>query len=66
MEDFVEYLQMTYGVASGTANSHKIAIKILDNIFDQYDVLNFAGKPIVSITDVCEIPAIKISDYNAA
>ena len=58
MEDFVKYLQMTYGVASGTANSYKIAIKILDNIFEQYDILNFAGKSIVSITDVCEINSL--------
>lgn len=29
---------MTYGVVSGTANSYKKAILILDAIFEQYDV----------------------------
>ena len=52
MEGFVEYLRMIYGVANGTANSYKMAIRILDNIFEQYDVLNFSGKSVASITDV--------------
>lgn len=52
MEEFEEYLRLTYGVVNGTANSYKKAIIILDNIFDQYDVMNFSGKSIASITDV--------------
>lgn len=55
MEEFAEYLQQTYGVANGTANSYKMAIIILDNIFEQYDVLNFSGKSVASLTDVGEI-----------
>ncbi|MGN0213842.1 MAG: HNH endonuclease [Muribaculaceae bacterium] len=51
MEGFNQYLRRTYGVASGTANSYIMAIRILDNIFEQYDVLNFAGNSIVTITD---------------
>ena len=58
MEEFAEYLRRTYGTASGTVSSYKTAIKILDNIFEQHDVLNFAGKSIVSISDMCEINSL--------
>lgn len=58
MEEFAEYLQLTYGVANGTASSYKMAIRILDNIFEQYDVLHLAGQRIASITDVGKIDSI--------
>ena len=58
MEEFADYLRLTYGVANGTANSYKMAVRILDNIFEQYDVLNFSGKSIASITDVGEINSL--------
>ena len=58
MKDFAEYLRMTYGVSSGSVNSYKMAIRILDNIFEQEDVLNLAGKPIASISDVGEINSL--------
>ena len=58
MEEFAEYVRRTYGPASGTVSSYKTAIKILDNIFEQHDVLNFAGKSIVSISDMCEINSL--------
>lgn len=58
MEEFAEYLRRTYGPVSGTANSYKMAIKILDNIFEQYDVLNFSGTSIASITDVGAINSL--------
>lgn len=52
MDEFAEYLRMTYGVANGTANSYKMAVRILDNIFEQYDALNFSGNSVTSLTDV--------------
>lgn len=58
MEEFAEYLRRTYGTASGAVSSYKTAIKILDKIFEQHDVLNFAGKSIVSISDMCEINSL--------
>ena len=58
MEEFADYLRLTYGVANGTANSYKMAVRILDNIFEQYDVLNFSGKSIASITDAGKINSL--------
>lgn len=68
MKEFAEYLRRTYGPVSGTANSYKMAIKILDrlielgkmsvNTFDQNDVLNFSGNSIVSITDLAILNSI--------
>ena len=58
MEEFTEYLLLTYGATNGTANSYKMAVKILDSIFEQCDVLNFSGNSVTSLTDVGEINSL--------
>ena len=58
MEEFAEYLRMTYGVANGTANSYKMAVRILDNIFKQYYVKGYSGKPIALFTDLGKINSL--------
>ena len=55
MEEFEEYLKITFGVKNGTAGSYKNAIIILNNIFKQYNVFNFSGDSITDISDAGEI-----------
>ena len=58
MDDFLTYLRQRYGATSGTAHSYYMGIRILDEIFEQCDPLNLAGKSLASISDVGEIYAI--------
>lgn len=55
MEEFTDYLQRTYGNVSGTYHSYIMAIKILDNIFAQHDILQLEGRSIVTINNAVEL-----------
>lgn len=58
MKSFDEYLNLTYDPRNGTAKSYLRAIRILDDIFSQYDVLKLNGKSLTSITDIGELSSI--------
>ena len=58
MDDFLTYLRQSYGATSGTAHSYYMGIRILDEIFEQFDPLNLGGKSLASITDAGEIYSI--------
>lgn len=56
--DFVQYTLECYGTASGTSNSYKRAIEILDEIFMKLDMFELNGKSISYITDPADIQDI--------
>lgn len=56
--DFVQYTLECYGTASGTSNSYKRAIEILDEIFMKLDMFDLKGKSISYITDPAVIQEI--------
>jgi len=63
-QGFEDYITAVYDKKSGTANSYKIAVRIIDQLFLRNDLFALNGKSITSIEDTALL--IRIVDFVCA